>query len=314
MTESSKRLGPFDPLDSSSARDAIERVFTAAESSGLPCTYLSLRHTQIERDDGKPRLERLLIDLGGSDVCEDLEESVAVRPLDGSVRVTTTTTTRYRPGDAGAVLDLLKAGKLEGLCDRQRWFASAELVTGDWNYWIDPANEWPVWSCVFGCDVDLKPEGPSGGRGGDGGLPRQVSLAAHLSGGTVGLMPFVAVRLKQDLIRIGRGGLRRLDARTEEVTVPFALGTLGWNYALSNRAELRFKLLGEKQAVVHQGSMPLGEDELRYGVLLGVPAGTTDDRRIFGTDLELLLNGTVVDRALVAYIRSIQISVKMKGG
>jgi hypothetical protein len=306
-------IGPFVRLPTSSIRDGIERIFVAAEASGLPCSYLSLRHTQIQRADAPP-LERLLVDLGGSDAIADLEETVTIRPRDGSVRVTTTTKTRYRPAFPGvdAVLEILKAEKLETLCDRRQWFASTELLTGDWNYWIDPSNEWPVWSSVLGCDNELTEDGPLGGRGGDGGLPHQVSQAANIAGGTVGLMPFVGVRLKQDLVRLSQGRLRTLDARTEQASVNFILGTLGWTYVLNNRPELRFKLLGENQKVAHEGLIAIGEDELKYGLTLAVPA-KADDRRIFGTDLEVLLNGTVVDRAVGAFLRSIRVSIEMKG-
>ncbi len=143
-------------------------------------------------------------------------------------------------------------------------------------------------------------------------MPGELLAEGRLSNGTVALMPFATVRLKQDLICLGQGRLRQVGERTEQVTISLTLGTLGWSFVPSNRPELRFKLLGENQRVVHEGTTPLGSDELKYGVVLGVPEGA-DDRRIFGTQLELVLNGVVLDRSRSAFIRSIRLSVKTKG-
>ena len=114
-------------------------------------------------------------------------------------------------------------------------------------------------------------------------------------------------------MRLDLGRLRRIDDRTEQAMVLFVLGTLGWNYVTSSKPELRFKLLGESQNVTREGLMELSEDDLKYGVLLMVPE-TVVDRRIFGTDLALMLNGHVVDRSFGAYVRSIKLSINLKQG
>lgn len=314
MTNESKRAGPFARRDLS-IREAIAEASEAAASSGLPSSYVSLSHTRLEHDDGRAPLERLLIDIEGSDVHGELETTSVVRSLNGGFRVSTTRRTWYRRSldSADAVLDEIRSSGLEPLCARQNWYRSSGLVTGDWNYWIDPANPWPLWWSALACDVALGEGGPPGGRDGDSGLPNEVAWAAHMADGTVGLMPFVAIRVKQDLIRLDPGRLRRLDERTEQAIVPFTLGSMGWNYVLSNSPELRFKLLGENQTVNHEGVVRLGDDELKYGVFLTAPEGM-EDRRIFGTDLVLLLNGIVVDRSVGAYIRSIKISIARKQG
>ena len=314
MSEAAAQVGPFALAGSTNLQELLGHAFEEAQSAGLPCSYISLVHTKVERGNEEP-LERLLINLEGSDVLGELEQIRVARSHDGSICVTTMSKTWFRQTmpHAEAVLERIRAEGLERLCERDRWYSSDSLVTGDWNYWIDSANPWPAWRCSLGCDIALTDEGPPGGRGGDGGLSSGIGWAAKVFGGTVGLMPFVAVRVMQDLIRLDPGRLRRLDSRTEQAIVPFALGNLGWSYAQNNKPELRFKLLGENHAVVHGGTLKLGSDELKYGAFLMVPEGV-EDRRIFGTDLELLLNGTVVDRSQGAYIRSIKVSVKLGQG
>jgi len=315
MSEVPIKTGPFTALSKTDFREQVARVLDGARASGLPCTYLSIAHTTVKRGEGAP-LERLLLDLAASDLHGELDERHVISARDGSASIDTSRKTFYLRAfaNAEAVISALADLRLHHLCNRAHWYANEGLVTGDWNYWLDPANDWPLWLCSFGCDLELAADaGPPGGRGGDAGLPNDVSWAAKIAAGTVGLMPFVGIRLKQDLIRMDRGRLRRLDARTEQASVPFALGTLGWNYVRANNAELRYKLFGEGQSVVHEGSVRLGDDELKYGADLMVPEGR-EDRRIFGTDLTLLLNGAVVDRSVGTYIRSIKASIGMKKG
>ena len=86
--------------------------------------------------------------------------------------------------------------------------------------------------------------------------PASCSPKDVCQNGTVALMPFATVRLKQNLICLGQGRLRQVGERTEQVTISLTLGTLGWSFVPSNRPELRFKLLGENQRVVHEGTTP----------------------------------------------------------
>lgn len=315
MTEPQDRDTPFRKIEPVSPTTAIAHVFAEAESSGLPFTYVSVHHTSIDLGATTGPLERLLVDLESSDAAGEYEKTTVAKCLDGSRSVRTASVTRFRRAfvDADSVMSFLKMQKLDSLCERQHWYASTKLLTGDWNYWLDPGNPWPLWSSVLGCDREVSADGPPGGRGGPPLLPNELLTEGRLSSGTVAMLPFVAARLKQDLIRLEHGRLRQVADRTEQATIAFVLGTLGWNFVLSNRAELHFKLLGEHRNVVHSGTVALREDELKYGVTLSVPEGL-EDRRIFSTDLELLLNGVVVDRSLAVFIRSIKISLSMKGG
>jgi hypothetical protein len=304
--------GPFRQLAGSSATAALARVFEGLKSSGLSTTYITISHTKVERGATAEPLERLLVDLETADVSGEHDREVVVRSVGGSHVVRTTQLTRYRRslGDPDSVMAFLKERRLHLLCERTRWYESTSLLTGDWKYWLDPANQWPLWSCFVGCDSALGIRPPDAGIRSE--LPYELQTEADLWEGTLALMPFVAVRLKQDVIRIGDQRLRLVADRVEQATVTFEIGTFARSVILSNKIELLFKLLGEDQSVVHSGSIQLRQGELKYGVTLSVPEGC-DDRRIFSTDLELRVNDTLLDRAISAFIRQINVSVSMKG-
>src|SRR5262245_33457246 len=129
MSDALPQAGPFTALAKTHFREQMARVLDDARTSRLPCTYLSIAHTTVKRGDSPP-LERLRLDLAGSDLHGPLDERHVVTARDGAASVDSFRKTSYLGdfADADAVLRALADLRLEHLCNRAYWYANDELI------------------------------------------------------------------------------------------------------------------------------------------------------------------------------------------